>query len=86
MQDVTKSPYAGFLETFCKSVVELRPEKIAVVMQRKDGTSITAVYGDCGPFDMMAMASAMQADALLDIVLANAKDIIEAAEEDDETS
>lgn len=81
MEDVTKSPYAGFLEMLCKNVVMHRPEKIAVVMQKKDGTTLTADYGDCGPFDLLAMASAMQADAIMDIVIANAKDIVEAAEE-----
>jgi hypothetical protein len=84
MQDVTKTPYADFLEMLCKNVVKHRPEKIAVVMQKKDGSTYTAAYGDCGPFDLMAMASAMQADAMLDIVMANARDIIEAAEEDED--
>ena len=84
MQDVTKTPYAEFLEMLCKNVVKHRPEKIAVVIQKKDGTTITAAYGDCGPFDLLAMASAMLADGIMDIVIANAKDIVEAAEEDEE--
>lgn len=84
MQDVTKTPYAEFLEMFCTKVVELKPKKIAVVMQSKDGSTFTASNGNCGPFDLLAMSSAMQADAIMDIVMANAKDIVEAAEEDDD--
>lgn len=81
--DVTKTPYAEFLEMLIKTVVELKPEKMSVVALMEDGTSFTAAYGDCGPFDLMAMASAIQADAFMEIVKANAKDVIEAAEEDE---
>ena len=84
MQDVTKTPYAGFLEMLCQNVVKHRPEKMAVVMQKKDGTTLTVAYGVLGPFDLLTMASAMLADAMMDIVKANARDIVEAAEEDDE--
>lgn len=82
--DVTKTPYAEFLEKLVKSVVELKPEKIAVVATMPNGNIMTSVYGDCGPYDMMAMASAIQADAIVEIVMANARDIIAAAEEDEE--
>lgn len=84
MDDVTKTPYAGFLEMLCKNVVELKPEKMAVLGLMEDGTSFTATYGDCGPFDMVAMAAHMQADAMMEIVKANARDVIEAAEEEED--
>ena len=82
--DVRRTPYAKFLEALVKSVVELKPEKIAVTAVMADGAVMTTVYGDCGPFDLMAMAANMQADAMMDIIKANAKSIIEAAEEDDD--
>ena len=82
--DVTKTPYADFLEKLIKSVVELKPDKITVAAVMPNGNIMTANYGDCSPFDMMAMASAIQTDAIVEIVMANAKDIIKAAEEDDD--
>ena len=82
--DVTKTPYAGFLEALIKSVMELKPEKIAVTAMMPDGNVMTSAYGDVGPFDLMTMASMMQADAMMEIAKANAKDIIKAAEEDED--
>lgn len=79
--DVTKTPYAEFLETVVRGVVENRPEKIAVVGVMHDGEAFTGSYGDCGPYDLMQMASNLMADAVLDIVKANATDIVRAAEE-----
>ena len=82
--DVTQTPYAEFLETLVRGVVENRPEKIAVVGVMPDGEVFTGAYGsygDCGPYDLMQMASHLIADAVLDIVKANAKDIVRAAEE-----
>lgn len=83
MEDVTKTPYAGFLEMLIKNVVELKPEKIAVTGMMEDGTVFTAVYGDMSPYDLAAMGFHMQADAMFEIVKANAREIIEAAEEEE---
>ena len=83
-KDITKSPYAEFLEMLCKTIMELKPEKIAVVALMKDGSAFTSSYGDCGPYDLAMMGIHMQADAMMEIVTANAKDIVAAAEEGDE--
>lgn len=82
--DVTKTPYAEFLETVVMGVVENQPEKIAVVGVMPDGEAFTGSYGDCGPYDLMQMASHIMADAMLYIAKANAKDIVRAAEEQEE--
>lgn len=82
--DVTKSPYAGFLEMLIKTIMDLKPEQIAVVAVTKGGDVLTSTYGDCGPYDLAAMAFHLQADAMMEIVKANARDIIEAAEEDED--
>lgn len=82
--DVTKTPYADFLETVVMGVVENQPEKIAVVGVMPDGEAFTGSYGDCGPYDLMQMASHLMSDAMLDIAKANAKDIVRAAEEQEE--
>lgn len=82
--DITKSPYAEFLEMLCKNIMELKPEKIAVVALMPDGSAFTSSYGDCGPYDLAMMGIHMQADAMMEIVTANAKDIVAAAQEGDE--
>lgn len=82
--DVNKSPYAEFLEKFCQTVIEGKPDKIAVVALMPDGTSLTANYGDCGPFDIATMAFHLQTDAMFEIFKANAKEILEAAEEQED--
>lgn len=80
--DITKSPYAAFLEMVCKSVMELKPEKIAISALMPDGTAFTAAYGDCGPYDLAMLAFHMQADAIMEIVKANAREIVDAAEQE----
>lgn len=82
--DITKSPYAEFLEMLCKNIMELKPDKIAVVALMQDGSAFTSSYGDCGPYDLAMMGIHMQADAMMEIVTANAKDIVAAAQEGDE--
>lgn len=89
MPDITKSPYAEFLEMICKNIMELQPDKIAITAMMPNGSAFTAVYGDCGPYDLAMMGFHMQADAMMEIVKANATDIVQAAEqegaEDDES-
>lgn len=82
--DITKSAYAEFLEMLCKNIVGMQPDKIAVVAMMPDGSAFTSTYGDCGPYDLALMGIHMQADAMMEIVTANAKDIVAAAEEGDE--
>ena len=60
-----------------------KPVKIAVVALLEDGSAFTSTYGDCGPYDMGTMAFHLQADALLEVMKANAGDIIDAAEEEE---
>ena len=82
--DERLKPYAGFLENLIKTIVELKPEQIAVVAVTEDGTALTATYGPVGPYDLAMMAFHMQTDATMEIVKANAREIIQAAEEDEE--
>lgn len=83
MNDVTQSPYAGFLEALCESVVELKPTKIAVTGILPDGNAFTGIFGDCSPYDLATMAFHLQTDAMMEIVKANAKDILKAAQEEE---
>lgn len=71
MDDIRKTPYAGFTEHIARSVMQLRPEKIAVVALMKDGSAFTSTYGNCGPFDVGTMAFHLQADAMREIIEIN---------------
>lgn len=80
--DVRKSPYAEWLESFCRQVVEMEPDRIGVCVINKDAV-LTAYYGEMCPEDKAVMAYHIQTDAIMDTVMANARSIVEAAEEDD---
>lgn len=84
MDDNGMAQYGEFLESLVRAVLELKPETILVQAIGKDGSAFTAAYGDVGPFDMLRFASHMQADAMVDIVKANARDILAAAEEEED--
>lgn len=73
--------YAEFLEGFCREVVEHQPEKIGVVCMLNGGSVLTGYYGDVGYNDKALMSFHVQLDATLESVMANAKRIVAAAEE-----
>lgn len=79
--DVRNTRYAEWLEAFCRQVVEMKPERIGVCVINKDAV-MTAYYGEMCPEDKAAMAYHIQTDAIMDTVLANAKSIVAAAEDD----
>ena len=76
--------YAEWLEGFCREVVNHQPEKIGVVLLNSDGTALTGYWGGALAVDKAAMANHIQMDAMLDTVMANAKDVVAAAEEQEE--
>lgn len=83
--DVTQTPYAEFLEHFIESIMELKPTKVGVCLLGCVGdTSLTGYLGECCPEDKAVMAYHINSDAILDTVKANARDIIQAAEEQEE--
>jgi hypothetical protein len=82
LEDVTKSAYAKWLEEFIKSIMEFKPEKIGVCALLPDGGTLTDYYGDCWYLDKAAMGFQMQSDAQLDVTMANARMILEAADEE----
>lgn len=79
--DVRNSRYAQWLETFCRQVIELKPERIGVCVLNNESV-MTAYYGEMCPEDKAIMAYHIQTDAVMDTVLANAKRIVAAAEDD----
>lgn len=83
MDDVTKSRYAEWLEEFIQHVMEYQPEKIGVCALLPDGCTLTNYFGGCGHMDKAMMGYTMNLDAIMEVTTANAKDILEAAEEQD---
>ena len=81
MDDVTKSAYAEFLEDLIRNIMELNPEKIGVCALLPDGSTLTQYFGGCVHTDKVVMAYNMTMDAIFDVTKANAKEILEAAEE-----
>lgn len=80
--DVKETPYAAWLEGFIRAVMELRPTNIGIVMLLEDGRVSTAYFGgDCTHNCKAIMGYQMYIDSLMDVVKANAKQILEAAGE-----
>lgn len=77
-------PYAGFLENFAELLVEYQPEKVCVCAILPSGEILTGYYGDTGPQDKAVMAHNINCDAVMDTVVANAKTIVRAAEEQED--
>jgi hypothetical protein len=82
LNDVTKSNYAEWLEELIQDIMEHQPEKIGVCMFLPDGGTLTSYFGGCYHTDKAVMAYTMNLDATMDVVSANAKDILDAAEEE----
>ncbi len=83
MDDVTKSAYAEWLEDTIKDIMTFQPERIGLCMILPDGGTYTSYFGDCGHMDKALMGYTMNLDAIMEVTTANAKDILEAAEEQD---
>lgn len=86
MPDITKTPYAAFLEDVIEAIMENQSEKIGLCARNPDGSTLTAYYGDCNQQDKAMMAHQIYTDSIMDIVKVNAGMILDAAceEEDDE--
>ena len=82
MSDITKTPYAGFLEDVIRAIMDYQPTKIAFCTLNPDGTTLTGYFGDCDQQDKAMIAHQIYSDSIMDIVRANSRMILEAAEED----
>lgn len=83
MVNVTESIYAEWLEEFIKNIMELKPTKIGVCAVLPDGSTMTSYFGDVFHMDKAMMAYNMNLDAIWDVTTANAKEIVQTAEEID---
>ena len=82
--DVRDSRYAGWLEELIGMLMELKPEKICVAAITPNGDVLSGYFGDCGHTDKADMAHNIQLDSLMDVVMANARDIVREAERQEE--
>lgn len=85
MTDIKSLPYAGWLEDMIKSLAETEPENIAMAAKLRDGTVLTAYYM-ADMTDKVILAENIRMDAVFEMAKANARAIVEAAEEDEEES
>lgn len=76
--------YAPFLEEMVKSVDELQPTQIGVVMICADEMVATNYLGVTSNTEKATMAYHMHMDAVMDAVFANARNIVETAEDQED--
>lgn len=82
-EDVRESNYAPFLEDMIRMVMDKKPQVIGVVFFDSDGNQYSNYYGDPCPSEKALMGYRFTADATFDEVLANARMIVEEAEEEE---
>lgn len=83
-EDITKSPYAEWLEGLIKSVMEHGPVSIGVVMLLPDNTGTLTAYYNSDCQDKAVMAHNIYSDSIYDMIKVNAKDFKRFAEEQDD--
>ena len=84
LEDIRQSPYAEWLEMILRGIMEQKPKQIGICMVTDDGAAATAYWGDVSYADKMTMANHMKVDGVMDVVMANADQIVAAAEEQEE--
>lgn len=77
-------PLASFLEEAVKDLITNNAEQVAICARVPNGDMHTIYYNCDYPLEMAMLGLQIQTDAMLDIVLANAKTIVDAAESEDE--
>lgn len=78
--------YGEFLESLIRDILETKPKNIAAVFFSDDGEAHTCYFGTCYPAEVGQMAWQLNADAFLTMAQANARTILEAAEEEEDES
>lgn len=81
---ISNKPYAKFLAEGLNELDQRNIENFAIVGIDKNSHEVLTGYWKCGVADKAIMATNIQADALYDTVIANANQIVRAAEEQNE--
>lgn len=79
--DEKLKPYAEFLEAIAEKLVEYQPQKVVLCAILPEGEVMTAYLGDVGPQSKALMAHTLYSHSIMDIMRANAGEIIRAAGE-----
>lgn len=82
--DEKLKPYARFLETVAEQLIEYQPKKACLCAILPGGEVLTGYFGDVGCQDKAIMAHNINCDAVLDMVMANARMIVQEAEEQED--
>lgn len=64
--NVTKTPYAEWLEGMIKAIMDYRPDRVGVCMLLPDGKVCTGYYGGCQHQDKALMSYNIALDAIGD--------------------
>ena len=76
--------YAPFIEEMVKTTDELQPTQIGVVLICADGVVATNYFGVQTNTEKASMAYHVLMDAVMDAVFANARNIVETAEDQED--
>lgn len=82
MDDITKKPYAAWLEDALKTVVETGTKKICVAAILQNGEVFTGYY-NADATDKALFAHNIQSEVTMDIIMANIDTIKKAMEDND---
>lgn len=86
MSDITKEPYAKWLEAALRGLVDLHPKSIGITAILPDGMTATN-YFEVDNHDRVTMCEAIMVDYLSELIRVNApsiKAILDSAEEEEE--
>lgn len=80
MEDITKQPYAAWLEESLKVILGVEPACICIAATLADGTTLTGYY-NADATDKAVFAHHINSDVVMDVIKANAEKIKEMLEE-----
>ncbi len=82
--NIKDTPYAPWLEELIAMIMNLEPEKIGLCAITPSGDVLTCYYGDLFHTDKALMGYHMNLDATMDVIHNNAKEIVAAADEQED--
>jgi len=73
--DVTKTPYAEWLEGLIEAIVDYKPDSIGVAMSQDNGEYVMTAYYHADAHDKSVFIENIRSDWVMDIIQANADTI-----------
>lgn len=81
--EIENTPYAEWLEESVKSILDFKPDSMALVAMHDDGMTLTAYY-EAGPKEMSLFVHNIQADFVMELIEQNIASIREMLEKDED--